>query len=74
LDRLDQFLKSSKTGIRIVWASFALSFCYNVIGLYFATTGQLSPITAAILMPLSSISVVFFASFMSRKYARIRKN
>lgn len=74
LHSLDQFLKSSKTGVRIVYWSFFLSFCYNVVGLYFAVSGQLSPILAAILMPLSSISVVFFASVMSRKFASINKN
>lgn len=74
LHLLDQFLQKSKTGIRIVYWSFFLSFCYNMVGLYFAVTGQLSPILAAILMPLSSISVVFFASMMSRKFARINKN
>ncbi|MDP4666064.1 MAG: heavy metal translocating P-type ATPase metal-binding domain-containing protein [Flavobacteriaceae bacterium] len=74
LHLLDEFLKSSKTGIRIVYWSFFLSFCYNVVGLYFAVTGQLSPVLAAILMPLSSISVVFFASKMSRKFASINKN
>jgi len=74
LHLLDKFLKSSKTGVRIVYWSFFLSFCYNVVGLYFAVSGQLSPILAAILMPLSSISVVFFASVMSRKFASINKN
>ena len=37
----------------------------NIIGLYFAITGQLQPVIAAILMPLSSISVVVFATVMT---------
>jgi len=36
--------------------------CYNIIGLYFAVTGQLMPVIAAILMPLSSISIVVFTT------------
>lgn len=59
---LDTFLKASKKTIYIIKASFMLSFFYNVIGLYFAVTGQLSPVIAAILMPLSSISVLAFVT------------
>ena len=59
---LDTFLKASQKTIYIIKASFMLSFFYNVIGLYFAVTGQLSPVIAAILMPLSSISVLAFVT------------
>lgn len=58
----DTFLKASQKTIYIIKASFMLSFFYNVIGLYFAVTGQLSPVIAAILMPLSSISVLAFVT------------
>ncbi len=68
---LPLFLKLTKQTITIIKASFVLSFLYNIIGMYFAVTGQLSPIIAAILMPLSSISVVVFVTvltnYMSRK-------
>ncbi len=56
--KLDAFMKASKSAVNIVKWSFVLSFMYNIIGLYFAVTGQLAPVIAAILMPLSSISVV----------------
>ncbi|MFH6769879.1 heavy metal translocating P-type ATPase metal-binding domain-containing protein [Gaetbulibacter aquiaggeris] len=61
-NQLDHYIKLSKTAIKIIKWSFALSFIYNIIGLYFAITGQLSPVFAAILMPLSSISVVVFTT------------
>lgn len=38
------------------------SLSYNLVGIGIAVIGKLSPIIAAILMPLSSISVVVFAS------------
>ncbi|MBR9915334.1 MAG: HAD-IC family P-type ATPase [Algicola sp.] len=60
--QLHKFLKASKSAIQIIKWSFALSFIYNIIGLYFAVTGQLAPVIAAILMPLSSISVVVFTT------------
>lgn len=60
--QLFSYIKASKTAIKIIKWSFALSFIYNVIGLYFAVTGQLAPVIAAILMPLSSISIVVFTT------------
>ena len=62
LHELNNYIKASKKGINIVKWSFALSFLYNLIGLYFAITGQLKPVIAAILMPLSSISIVVFTT------------
>lgn len=62
LKYLDKYLGAAKTAIKIIKWSFALSFIYNVIGLYFAVTGQLAPVIAAILMPLSSISIVIFTT------------
>jgi Cu+-exporting ATPase len=59
---LPDFLFKSKSSVNVVYASFALSLVYNVVGLYFAVTGQLSPIIAAILMPVSSVSVVAFVT------------
>ena len=59
---LYEYIKASKSAIKIIKWSFFLSFIYNVIGLYFAVTGQLAPVVAAILMPLSSISIVVFTT------------
>ncbi|RMD48313.1 MAG: HAD family hydrolase [Ignavibacteria bacterium] len=56
------FIFFAKTSKNIIIISFVISFIYNVVGLYFAVSGQLSPLFAAILMPLSSISVVVFTT------------
>lgn len=61
-EQLYTFIKASKSAIKIIKWSFVLSFFYNIIGLYFAVTGQLEPVVAAILMPLSSISIVIFTT------------
>ncbi|NNK18117.1 MAG: HAD-IC family P-type ATPase [Maribacter sp.] len=61
-DQLYTYIIASKKAMKIIRLSFLLSFLYNVIGLYFAVTGQLEPVIAAILMPLSSISVVGFTT------------
>lgn len=62
LTTLFRFIHASKAAIKIIKWSFMLSFIYNAIGLYFAVTGQLSPVVAAVLMPLSSISIVVFTT------------
>jgi Cu+-exporting ATPase len=60
--QLYKYINVSKQSIKIIKWSFVLSFIYNIIGLYFAVTGQLAPVVAAILMPLSSISIVVFTT------------
>lgn len=70
LHKLNRFIDFSKAGIKIIIASFILSLLYNTIGLGFAITGQLSPLVAAILMPLSSISVMVFTFLTTRFFAR----
>jgi Cu+-exporting ATPase len=62
LPLLPKLIRFSKTSVRIIIASFIISFLYNIIGLTFAIEGMLSPLIAAVLMPLSSISVVLFAT------------
>lgn len=56
------FMKLAQQSMKIIRTAFLISLVYNIIGLYFAVTGQLSPVVAAILMPLSSISIVVFTT------------
>lgn len=58
LPRLPQWLAFSQATLSMVKVGLALSVVYNIIGLTWAITGQLSPLLAAIFMPLSSMSVV----------------
>lgn len=68
--KLPLFLKLSKKTMAIIKISFVISFLYNIVGLLFAITGNLSPIVAAILMPVSSISVVLFATLATNFVAQ----
>lgn len=69
-NQLYKYIKASKQAIKIIKWSFVLSFFYNIIGLYFAVTGQLEPVIAAILMPLSSISIVVFTTIATNIVGR----
>lgn len=60
LRRFDALLAYARSAMKIVRQSFIVSFVYNAIGLSFAVQGLLTPLVAAILMPLSSVTVVVF--------------
>jgi Cu+-exporting ATPase len=62
LDKLAEFLRFARNAKAIVWAAFGISFVYNVVGLSFAVTGNLTPLVSAILMPVSSLTVILFAT------------
>lgn len=66
---LNYFLKLSHKAISIIKMSFGLSLLYNVVGLAFAVTGNLLPLVAAIIMPLSTITIVSFVTFMSNYFS-----
>lgn len=65
-DQLNHFIRMAGMSLTVVKLSFVISLFYNLVGLGFALSGQLSPVVAAILMPASSISVVAFATFSTR--------
>jgi Cu+-exporting ATPase len=69
---LVKFIRFSKTSMIIVKISYLISIIYNIVGLSFAVEGLLSPIIAAILMPLSSVTVVAFVTFSTRIAAKYR--
>ncbi len=70
LSKLNQLLRFGKSSRKVIWASFVLSFLYNVVGVSLAVMGVFTPLIAAILMPLSSISVVFFTTFGVHLFAK----
>lgn len=74
---LHKFLNLGKDAMTIVKITFAISLLYNVIGLTIAVAGYMSPLVAAILMPVSSISVVAFTTaatwVRSSKYFPLKK-
>ena len=70
LGQLYRFILFARKSLGIVRISFAISFLYNLVGLSYALSGHLSPVVAAILMPVSSVSVVAFATFATAWVAK----
>jgi Cu+-exporting ATPase len=71
LNDLMAYAKKAKLIIIII---FILSILYNIIGMYYATSARLSPMVAAILMPISSISIVALSALLSFSFSsKLRK-
>jgi Cu+-exporting ATPase len=71
LNELIGFCKKQKV---IIFSCFGVSILYNIIGLYFSVIGELKPVIAAILMPASSISIIFITILLSSIFARKFRN
>lgn len=70
LSKLPRFIRLCRANRQIIMASFILSIVYNIIGIYFAVQGILSPLVAAILMPASSLSILLITFGCSNLAAR----
>ncbi len=64
--KIADYLNLSKSSVKIIKWAFLLSLLYNLLGLSFAVTGHLKPVVAAVLMPLSSISIVVFTTIATQ--------
>lgn len=71
LSKLKNFLQSVSYGKLVLRSCLGFSLFYNSIGLSFAISATLTPFVAAILMPVSSVSVVLLSTLMVRlKYPK----
>ncbi len=64
--KLGEFIRLSHRNRKVIYYAFGLSLLYNLVGIGFAVTGVLSPLVCAILMPVSSVSVVIFTTLANR--------
>lgn len=55
---LPRFVRYARRAKSVVLLCFVVSVLYNAIGLTFALKGALTPLASAILMPLSSLTIV----------------
>lgn len=69
LKLLPRFIAQAKDAMFTIKLSFAIASGYNLIGVYFAVQGTLSPLTAAILMPLSTITILSFTTLSTKFFA-----
>jgi Cu+-exporting ATPase len=72
INLLPAFLLFSKDNIRVIKSCLIISLTYNITGVSIAVAGLLTPLIAAILMPLSSVSVVLAVTLATNYFARKR--
>ncbi len=70
IPQLSSLIEYAQKGKLVIILIFILSILYNLVGMYFATRAALSPMVAAILMPISSISIVSLSAFLTYLFAR----
>ncbi|MEI6823106.1 MAG: heavy metal translocating P-type ATPase metal-binding domain-containing protein [Bacteroidota bacterium] len=66
---INKVIRFAKQSLTVVKISFIISFLYNIFGLIYAISGTMSPVVAAILMPVSSVSIVAIAIFGTKMAA-----
>jgi Cu+-exporting ATPase len=72
-EKLPHFIKQAKDAVKVIHISFGISLTYNIIGLFFAVQGLLSPLFAAVLMPLSTVTIISFTSIATHFFASKNK-
>lgn len=65
---LPQMLQQGRFAKRVLQICLAFSLSYNLFGLSVAISGQLTPLFAAILMPISSITIVLLSTVLITLY------
>lgn len=70
LPRLAAVLKFCRRAAGVVRAGFVISAIYNILGVGIAAAGLLAPVVCAILMPVSTFTVVVFATGATAWMAR----
>ncbi|MEO8450321.1 MAG: heavy metal translocating P-type ATPase metal-binding domain-containing protein [Gemmatimonadota bacterium] len=61
LGPLVDLIEGSERTLRVIRRTLALSLAYNLVGATLAVTGIINPLIAAIMMPVSSLTVVLVA-------------
>jgi Cu+-exporting ATPase len=73
LKNLGTYMLFIEKSILAIKLSFAVSIVYNIFGLYFACSGIMTPLFAAILMPISSVTVIVLTVVLTSIFAKMMK-
>ena len=58
LSSVAELMVISKETMKVIYRNLVLSISYNSVSVFLAYTGHISPLAAAIIMPLSSLTVL----------------
>jgi P-type Cu+ transporter len=68
LKNLEEIFQLSKNSLSLVKQNFIFSLCFNLVAGVLAILGLMSPLLAAVLMPLSALSVFIHTYFRTEKF------
>ncbi|MGS4346721.1 heavy metal translocating P-type ATPase [Myroides odoratus] len=69
-DKLLGYLQFSKQSVKIIKLSYILALTYNVIGITVSIMNLMSPLLAAILMPISTFTIISFVTILTNYYGK----
>lgn len=68
--KISKFFAFSKDAVKVIHRSFVISLLYNIVGISFAIQGTMSPLFAAILMPVSTVTIISFTSLSTHYFGK----
>lgn len=68
--KISKFFTFSKDAVKVIHRSFVISLLYNIVGISFAIQGTMSPLFAAILMPVSTVTIISFTSLSTHYFGK----
>lgn len=68
--KISKFFTFAKDAVKVIHRSFIISLLYNVVGISFAVQGTMSPLFAAILMPVSTVTIISFTSLSTHYFGK----
>jgi cation transport ATPase len=71
IDAVVRLVEGAHRAMAVVRRNLAFSLLYNVAGVALAMTGVLDPVVAAVLMPISSLTVIV-SSYRARTFPPCR--
>ncbi|WP_060872493.1 heavy metal translocating P-type ATPase [Myroides odoratus] len=69
-DQLLGCLQFSKQSVKVIKISYVLALTYNVIGITVSIMNMMSPLLAAILMPISTFTIISFVTLLTNYYGK----
>jgi Cu+-exporting ATPase len=70
---LNKYIELSSKSVKIIKATFIISFLYNIIAVSLSANGMITPLNAAILMPVSSVFIMLFCMVAAYFTAKRKK-
>lgn len=73
LSGIQELIRASVSTTSTIRINFAASLGYNILGVGLAMVGWLNPLVAAILMPISSLTVISLSTMAARKASQVER-